>query len=160
MSCQCMKWLVLSALLAVVPAIMTGPPATSTAAEAVSVNCEGWNTDSFFERAGAGDVTRCLKAGADVNARDGRVATPLHYATAISKTPEVVVALLDAGADVNARDNYNSTPLHYLGVGAAEIATVLLKAGVRTSTRDKTTIQHRSTFCRKAAVLRISRRLC
>jgi len=53
-----------------------------------------------------------LKAGADLKAPDKDGWTPLHWAAANSKSPEVVQTLLDAVADLNARINSGETPLH------------------------------------------------
>ena len=71
-----------------------------------------WNSLSFFEKASAADVKRCLLQGADPNARNEAGGTPLHWAAGQSKIPAVVKALLDAGADPNARNEAGGTPLH------------------------------------------------
>ena len=76
-------------------------------------SCEAWNTKVFFARANAADVVRCLKAGAQVSARDEAGMTPLHAAASRSGTPGAVKALLDAGADAAARDKQNKTPWDY-----------------------------------------------
>ena len=76
------------------------------------VSCADWNTKAFFENAAAVDVSRCLSAGADLEARDALGRTPLHVAAAFSETPSVIAALLDAGADPGARDALGRTPLH------------------------------------------------
>ena len=55
-------------------------------------------------------VTRWLKAGADVNAKDDRYgATPLHLA-AYEGHADVVTMLLEHGADVDARNADGQTP--------------------------------------------------
>lgn len=62
------------------------------------VSCKDWNTPKFFKRASMADIPRCLKAGAEVNARSKGGFTPLYWAAEKSKTPEVVRILLKAGA--------------------------------------------------------------
>jgi ankyrin repeat protein len=56
-------------------------------------------------------VRHLIELGVDVNARDRRRWTPLHFA-ARTKSPEVVKLLIEAGADVNAKDDEGITPLH------------------------------------------------
>ncbi len=86
----------------------------SAAPAVAAVSCEDWNTEVFFQRAGAADVSRCLKAGADVTARDENGWTPLHKAAGDSTTPAIVTALLKAGADPAARDKRGKTPWDYI----------------------------------------------
>jgi ankyrin repeat protein len=56
-------------------------------------------------------VQHLIGFGVDVNARDRRQWTPLHFA-ARTKNPAVVRLLIEAGADVNAKDDEGITPLH------------------------------------------------
>ena len=87
--------------------------------------------------AGPGAMEAYLEAGYDVNAKDPKGFTPLHYA---ANQPyywanremhlEMVEVLLKAGADVNAKDNEGATPLHYAAMNDAnKLAELLLKAG-------------------------------
>lgn len=54
-----------------------------------------------------------VMAGANVNARNTRFCTPLHFA-AQAKTQLSVKALIHAGAHVRAQDIFENTPLHYV----------------------------------------------
>ena len=93
------------------PAAAEAAPVTEPpAAAAERVNCEGWNTETFFEMATASVVTACLAAGADIAARDDDDITPLHWAAWSSNGP-AVEALLASGANVAARNNNGRTPL-------------------------------------------------
>jgi hypothetical protein len=78
-------------------------------------------------------VRALVKAGADVNARDGRSLTPLHFAVATEyPSLQICQTLLDAGADVNARDKNGETPLDWAEKFAyPEIVQAFLKAGAK-----------------------------
>ncbi len=123
-----------SAMFFLLLALTFGAPAL-----AAQISCEKWNTWPFFERAGAADVSRCLKAGADVNARARDGWTPLHRAARFSKTPEIVAALLKAGADVNASARSGWTPLHMAAQfsDAPGIVTALVDAGAGVNARSR-----------------------
>jgi ankyrin repeat protein len=78
-------------------------------------------------------VLELIRAGVNVNARDSRNLTPLHFALA-SETPSVAVvrALLAAGADVNARDDTGETPLDWAEkFGYPEVIGTLTKSGAK-----------------------------
>ena len=98
------------------------------------VDCANWNTATFFEAAELSDVTRCLQAGADPNARAGNGQTPLHFVVG-NGTAEAVTTLLNAGADPNARTVVGNTPLHF--TEHAEPVAALLEAGADPNARDE-----------------------
>ena len=111
-------------------------PATPPNPVVTPPSCTDWNSDTFFEEASVGDVDRCLKGGADINART-KYGSPLHDAAAWSKTPTVVQVLLDAGADPNARNEDGETSLDR-AVGFSktpEVVEALLDDRYRKSTR-------------------------
>lgn len=79
-------------------------------------------------------VRHLIELGVDVNARDRRRWTPLHFA-ARTKNPAVVKLLVEAGADVNATNDEGITPLHESLIeypANLELTETLLAAGTRT----------------------------
>ncbi len=101
----------------------------------VQVECAEWNTPGFFKSVGVSDVTRCLQAGADPNARSEYGATPLHTA-AMFGTVEVVGALLEVGADPNARGEGGQSALQMAAAfGTVEVVAALLDAGADLNAR-------------------------
>ena len=85
-----------------------------------------------------------MKAGADLEARQGGGGTPLHEAAWSSDDPAVFQALLQAGADVNALDNDWNTPLHGLarfnsdrGHRSVVMAQILIEAGADVKARQR-----------------------
>ena len=95
----------------------------------------------FFEAATVEDVTACLEAGADVNARNrdypgSTPLTPLHRAIEKNEL-QIAEVLLKSGADVNARLDGGDTPLHRAAWrGAPAVFETLLNGGADVNARD------------------------
>ena len=82
-------------------------------------------------------VKEFLAAGADVNVKDMRGFTPLHWAS-ISAHKEAVELLIANGADVNAKGDGESTPLHYAAFnGHKEMVELLIASGADVNAKDK-----------------------
>ena len=104
---------------------------------AAGASCADWLERDFWKQAAAADVSRCLAAGAKVDARDKYGTTPLHRAAYWGRT-EAVEALLDAGAEADARTAVGMTPLHRAARGGqTEAVRALLDAGAEVDARDK-----------------------
>ena len=109
------------------------------------VNCENWNTPTFFKIASADVVAGCIADGADVNAsaeqgRNVRTpgSTPLHLASEAGRDTAVISLLLGAGAGVQARDSRNYSPLHKAAEGGTpSVVRALLQAGAEVDARAK-----------------------
>ena len=95
---------------------------------------------SFLRSASAAEVTACIAAGNDVNARAELGGTPLHQAAAASRDPAVIVALLSAGADANARDVAGWTALHEAAAAGnpnPDVLSALVEGGADPGARDR-----------------------
>ena len=104
-----------------------------------------WMGSFHFVSAPWESVIGCLRAGADVHARNEDGETPLHRLATGGKpdgypVARVINAFVEAGADVNARDRRGRTPLHTAVVLRADVATdkvaSLLAAGAAANARD------------------------
>ena len=118
-------------------------------------DCADWNTGAFFEAAEISDVTRCLQAGADPEAREENGYTPLHVAATFGNA-EVIAVLAGAGANLEARDEMGITPLHAAVIpGNAEVIAALLQAGADLEARAESGITplHVAAITRNAEVI-------
>ena len=84
-------------------------------------------------------VKQHLAAGTDVNMKDNRGMTPLHWAVERGRK-ETAELLIAKGADVNAKRTNGSTPLHYAALaalkGQKEIAELLIAEGANVNAKD------------------------
>ena len=95
------------------------------------------NDDMFaaVKSRNAPEVRRLLAAGADVNGRDDRGATPLVWA-AVTGSREIAELLIARGADVNAKDRSGFTPLHVAAYQSRrEVAELLIAKGAEVNAR-------------------------
>lgn len=78
-----------------------------------------------------------LEAGADVNRRDLRQSTALHWGMEHASVT-LIKLLLSAGAEVNASDNHQRTALHWAALsGRADLVTLLTSVGGDSALRDE-----------------------
>ena len=108
-------------------------------------------------------VKALLKAGADVNGRDGAGWTPLQRA-AEEGNAEVVTALLAGGADSEARrGRHDWTALHYAAwFGEADMVKALIEGGADVGAKDKegkTPRDYADKYHKKSKVDRIKKLL-
>ncbi|MBQ8250466.1 MAG: ankyrin repeat domain-containing protein [Alphaproteobacteria bacterium] len=109
-------------------------------------------------------VKNLLEVGADVNRRDGRLETALHYASGNDRgsivaldTPDlsndlktyyhaqncyhIVKTLVEAGANLNAQNIFKETPLiRFMRKGDKEVALFLIEQGADVNLRDENEI--------------------
>ena len=118
--------------------------------------CELWNRSGFFEIATTADVAVCLRAGADVSARDDDGRTPLHWAAASAVDATVLDALLAAGADSTVRTG-NGDPVSHFAARNENLAVLqaVLAAGADPSARDDdgVTLLHEAATNENLAVI-------
>ncbi|WP_373503288.1 ankyrin repeat domain-containing protein [Aestuariivirga sp.] len=77
----------------------------------------------------AARVTSLIAGGAEIDAKDSSLRTPLLLATRANAIA-AAQALIEAGADVNAKDNIADTPFLYAGAeGRLDILRLILATG-------------------------------
>ncbi len=105
-----------------------------------------WTNSRFFTLVPWESVIGCLRAGADVHARNEYGETPLYRLVSLAAwydypLARVIRAFVEAGADVNAPDRRGRTPLHHVAErggrsGGPRGARALLDAGAEVNARD------------------------
>jgi ankyrin repeat protein len=81
-------------------------------------------------------IALLMAAGADINARDRHMETPLFDAIREGQV-DIATALLDKGADVTAKNVLGFTPLHQAAYkGQATITELLIEYGAELNARD------------------------
>ena len=82
-------------------------------------------------------VKQYITAGVDVNAKNKRGMTPLHYA-AMKGREEIIKLLINGNADINAKTAKRATPLHYAaGSGHKEAVELLIAEGADINAKEK-----------------------
>ncbi|KAH7313983.1 ankyrin repeat-containing domain protein [Stachybotrys elegans] len=84
-------------------------------------------------------VERLLDEGADVNAIDQHLRTPLSYAVDMSTSPRIVELLILSRAEVNCPSDRGCTPLHYASRRKASFRAVqiLIRAGAKIDVKNR-----------------------
>ncbi len=105
---------------------------------AFSTTCLG--SETLFRAVKIGDaqaVKAIIRAGADVNARDGDGYSLLHVA-ALGDNKEIIEIFIKAGISVNVKDKCNNIPLHMAAArGSKKIIETLIRSGADVNTRNK-----------------------
>ncbi len=96
-----------------------------------------WLDIDYWQRASPEEIENHLRNGADIDYRDNRGCTALHFA-ASHGSPIAIQKLLEAGAQIECEKRSAVTPLHYAIADSAPIANVeaLLEHGADPDSRD------------------------
>ena len=129
-----------SGAMAAAPCITIGGKRICLSGNAASSGCRSWLKRSFWKRATARDVRRCIAAGSRADPRNG---APLMLAAGAGNAVALKV-LLAAGAKANRRSRSGLTALHFATAnvaaparGRVEMVKALLGAGARTDIRGR-----------------------
>ena len=80
-------------------------------------------------------VKSLVEQGADVNVKDYRNKTALHYAVE-AKSLEIIKYLVEHGADVNCKTKRGATALHFaVGTGSLKMVKYLVENGAKVTTK-------------------------
>ena len=108
---------------------------TTKTKTALKCNLSKWNTEAFFKIATVDDVKTCIAAGADLNVRDDRGITPLHWAVSQSENPSVVEVLFKATAEAHADWHWTNLHRALLFNEAPSVVRALLATGANPKAR-------------------------
>ena len=86
-------------------------------------------------------VSLLINSGADVNAKNKKLRTPLHECVSANNNIEALNLFISAGAKIEERDEYGMTPLNYLSITRHVFddllyAKTLIDAGADVKTQD------------------------
>jgi ankyrin repeat protein len=96
---------------------------------------EKWLPLNFLLSNNEALAQRLIQTGVNVNVKDGKGDTPLHYLKTSTKNAQL---LLSRGAKVNARNQNGHTPLHNVfGQKTAAVIKLLINQGAEVNARDQ-----------------------
>lgn len=85
-------------------------------------------------------IIELLEQGVDVNARNARGSTALHFA-ALAGHAEIARVLIDTGASLDSKDEVGMAPLHLAArAGQAQLVELLIDEGAEVEARDERAI--------------------
>ena len=84
-------------------------------------------------------IKSLIDKGYDINKKDNRSLTMLHYAFVFRREKDIIKLLINSGADVNAKDDRLMTPLHTAIQFKydEDIIELLIKKGSDVNAKDK-----------------------
>lgn len=96
---------------------------------------EKWLPLNFLLSTDEALAQRLIQTGVNVNAKDGKGDTPLHY---VGKSEKNARLLLSRGAKVNVRNQNGDTPLHNIfGEKTAAVIKLLIDRGAKVNARNQ-----------------------